>query len=180
MRVPPPKLIYVLGCNHALQVPPDESLSEEFRSQIEDFCNDVKHLAQFYRFDLYCEDIRQSAFSNVERIAINRRKRYLNMDMPKDMRTKFGIPLDYADPRITKYGPKHVLDWHAIREEYMFQRATDRMTPATVGLVICGHEHMVRLTERFKTLEGHVESKSILDSPWYRKELYTGVGTAEP
>lgn len=170
----PPKLIYVLGCNHALQKPPGFDTTPAIRLQIDEYSQELRSLAATYRFSLYCEEINHSAFSLAESFAIDRRKRYVNVDMPKDVRCKFEIPLNYADPaNAGGYRLEQIAEWHEIREDYMYERSTDRMTPETVALIICGHEHLERLTLRFRSLGGRVESATILSKAWYRPELFT-------
>lgn len=98
----------------------------------------------------------------------------MNIDRPKDTRGKLQIPLNYADPANSAgYSSEQISEWHEVREAYMYERATDRMVAETVALVICGHEHLQRLAQRFKKLGGRVESETILDEAWYRPEFYT-------
>ncbi|MDP8980050.1 MAG: hypothetical protein M3O35_05600 [Acidobacteriota bacterium] len=156
-----------------LQVPLDQHAQQEWLPQIEEYGKELKVLARTYRFDLYCEEIKHSAFSFAEHLAIDRRKRYVNIDMPKEIRLRLGIPLDYASPNVTTYTDQQILAWHHIRENYMFERATDRMNPATAALVICGDEHLEPLAQRFRELGGRVQADSILQRPWYRPELFT-------
>jgi len=145
----------------------------ERAEQIEEYKKELRLLTTFYRFDLYCEEIKQSAFSHAERYAINRRKRSVNIDMPKDVRLKLGIPCYYANPRNSHgYAEHQILQWHTIREEYMYERATDRMNQTTVALVICGEAHRERLVERFNELGGKVVAEDFRQKPWYRPELY--------
>lgn len=173
MTLPAPKLIYVLGCNHALQKPGFDTTAALLH-QIKEYQDKLRRLASTFRFSLYCEEINHSAFSFAERFAIVRRKRYVNIDMPKDTRGKLQIPLNYADPTNSAgYSSQQIREWHEVREEYMYERATDRMVAETVALVICGHEHLRRLAIRFERLGGRVESASILDEAWYRPEVYT-------
>lgn len=167
-----PKLIYILGCDHALQIggPATTALDD----QRKEYRGKLRSLANAYRFSLYCEEINHSAFSIAEQFAINRRKRYVNIDMPKDTRGKLRIPPNYADPdNAAGFSSEQIIEWHEVREEYMYERATDRMVPETVALVICGHGHLQRLVMRFKKLGGRVESDTIVNEPWYQPEVFT-------
>lgn len=93
--------------------------------------------------------------------------------MPKEIRCKLGIPRDYATPNIGKYTPQQILASHQVREDYMFERATDRMNENSTALVICGDEHRGRLVQRFKELGGPVQEDSILKREWYQEEVFT-------
>jgi hypothetical protein len=168
-----PKLIYIVGCNHALQVPRDQWSPVEYEQQIEEYRRELVTLAARYGFNLYCEEVKHSAFSFAEQLAIDRQKRYVNIDMPTDVRDVFAIPRDYAHPENPRgYAPNQILQWHIRREEYMFERATQRMQQDTIALVICGDEHVVRLKARFAELGGRVEAESFLKKPWYRSEVF--------
>jgi hypothetical protein len=146
----------------------------DYESQIEEYRRELLALSDKYGFNLYCEEIKHSAaFSFAEQLAINRRKRYINIDMPKDVREVLRIPLDYSHPdNPIGYARDQILQWHIRREEYMYERATDRMNSATVAIVICGDEHVARLKERFEKLGGRVEAESFRDKPWYRPDVF--------
>jgi hypothetical protein len=144
----------------------------DYSSQIEHFKATLQGLAESIPFDLYCEEINHTAFSHAERCAIERKKRYVNIDLPVDIRHRLGIPNDYA--HADKVNGDEVKHWHALREEYMFNRIVERCSPETVALVLCGHYHVEPLTRRFQEFEVQtIESKSVLDEPWFDAQLYT-------
>jgi hypothetical protein len=173
VQPPPPKFIYIVGCNHALQVPRDQWSPAEYEQQIAEYRRELVTLTDRYGFNLYCEEVKQSAFSFAEKLAIDRHRRYVNIDMPKDVREILGIPRDYAHPdNPGGYAPNQILQWHIRREAYMFDRATDRMQTDTVAIVICGDEHVMRLKARFEELGGKVEAESFLNKLWYRPAVF--------
>jgi hypothetical protein len=168
-----PKLIYIVGCNHALQVPRDPRSPVEYEQQIQEYRRELVALADTHGFNLYCEEVKHSAFSFAEQLAIHRQQRYVNIDMPTDVREVLGIPRDYAHPDNPRgYAPDQILQWHITREGYMYERATDRMQPGTVAIVICGDDHVIRLKARFEELGGKVEVDRFRTKPWYRPEVF--------
>lgn len=163
-----PKLIYVVGVCHEMQSerPSNGPLA---RQDIDNYKREIEIVNNKYRFALFCEEIGQQDFSVLERFAIDRRKRYVNINMPMDIRAKLNIPKDYATNKA--YAPDQVLVWHELREEFMFERATDRMQKDTVSLIVCGDEHRGRLANRFRQLGGKVEEESFRDKPWFRRVI---------
>jgi hypothetical protein len=165
-----PTLVYILGCNHSFQVA-TQGIDDGKESQRHHYNEELKILANRYRFDLYCEEIRHSDFSIAERFAINRRKRYVDIDLPKELRPCFQIPDDYAVAG--KHPSGRVAEWHKSREEFMFNRAVDRMSAGTNALVVCGDEHWGALRGRFEILGFRVNGESLLSKPWYDPRLYS-------
>ena len=140
--------------------------------QREHYEKELKKLNDLYRFTLYCEEIRQTDHSIAEDFAIRRRKRYVNIDFPKELRECHGIPNDYSSN--LNYTREQIEGWHCIREDFMFHRAVARMnSPEVVVLVICGDTHRLRLKGRFEIEVGcRVEGESFLKKTWYDESLY--------
>ena len=169
------KLIYIVGCDHAMQVHP-RAPEDGLEGQRAHYEKELKALACFYRFTLYCEEIKHADYSIAEDFAIRRRKRYVNIDFPAELRCPFGIPNDYAASlKSASYTPQQIESWHGIREDFMFHRATARMgNPEVVALVICGDAHRSRLKRRFEREIGClVEDSSFLEKKWYDPRQYT-------
>ncbi len=169
------KLIYIVGCDHAMQVEP-RAFEDNLECQRAHYEKELKALASYYRFTLYCEEIKHTAYSIAEDFAIRRRKRYVNIDFPAELRCPFGIPNDYAASlKPALYTPEQIGSWHRIREDFMFHRATARMrSPEVVALVICGDDHRSPLKRRFERNIGClVEDRSFLKEKWYDPRQHT-------
>ena len=166
----PTNFIFVLGCPHGLQWPPYPCCCEDWMAQIEKYRQELEVLASRYRFDIYCEEIDHRTFSNAEHHAIKHGKRYVNIDMPIDTRKTLGIPAGYWEPG-APHSKEEIDGWHHAREDYMFNRVSERMGPATRALVVCGYEHMEALVERFRAggaaWTAAVDSANIMSKDWF-------------
>lgn len=163
-----PSFIFVLGACHELQRLVDLPERDELAHK---FMHEVDALSEAHGFDLFCEEIDQCDYSLVEQYAQTNKKRYINIDMPGEVRTLNEIPDGYAYSNT--HAAPDVMRWHRLREDYMYRRSVERMSvPNWSVLVVCGSYHVKALASRFKELNCEVETADAMKFSWFNGEVY--------
>lgn len=87
------------------------------------------------------------------------------IDIAELDRRRFGIPDQYA--RVYEANSSEVLRCHLIRERFMFERVQMYRENAHDVIVICGSEHVGRLSKLFVDAGETVQSKDVTKAAWF-------------
>ena len=172
----PPKLVYFIGCCHELQYYrgdwddlPYLRPGSRWDAKIASFEETIRTVIAKYQFNLFCEEARHSKpnVSILQRIAGELGLTYRNIDAPPSFRCEHKIRPIRSDPQIYEGlgeeipTPEEIERWCRLREDYMFNAATEGMTRKTCALIICGQDHVSGLDRRFRDWASSIPIESV-------------------
>jgi len=132
--------VIAVGCNHVFQCDDgrgDARLNHgrsEFRAFIESLVNErgIKFIG---------EESHDRYKSFAREVAEQKRVRWMNIDVPRDIRDKLGVPEDgHGHPDIIS--EEYSEAWNKFREWYMIREFRNEICDAKSAMVICGRSHL--------------------------------------
>lgn len=162
--------IFIIGVRHQIQ--PDEirvwsssgKLEAFQRQQKENFASLLRASIAENCIQVVAEETVHGEDTVTKRVCdVN--CRYVNIEMPPDLRTARGIPAGYNEsPDIPSSARER---WNREREEYMGEKTIAEAGEAESVMLVCGWGHMQAFADRFENVGHTVEMTDLRNQPWY-------------
>lgn len=94
------------------------------------------------------------------------RHRYMNIEMPHQLRIALNIPPGYADEG-TPFSPEQIAEKHRERERYMFDQAVSHCRELSESLIVCGLQHLTGMQALFATEFKDIKIIDLRDEKWF-------------
>jgi hypothetical protein len=165
-------LIYVVGCNHGIQVEPGDlwaaSDSSEQQEQRNHFAGLLEDIIKEKKIEFIGEEAGRVGETSAGRLANKYKIPATNINTTNADKEKMGIPKGYPTGL---YRNEQKEQWHRKREQFMLQRIRKHRGEAKNLLIICGFEHLDRLSG-FLQQDGEVQRIDYRKFGWYRAAFF--------
>lgn len=169
--------IYVVGCNHGIQVHPDGVWSAddppEMQEQRKYFAALLEDIIRQKKIEFIGEESGGGEETSAEHLA----DKY-KIQPPRNINTtnadleRMKIPNAYMTEAYSNEQKEH---WHHQREQFMLARVREYRGSAENLLIVCGFDHFDRLSGLLQQ-EGEVQQINYRKCKWYRKGVFSGDG----
>jgi hypothetical protein len=166
--------IYVVGCNHGIQLPPDGLWSRtdktEMQEQRRHFTALLEDILKRMEIGFIGEEGGGGEETIAEILGKNHKIPISNINTSNADKKRLGIPCDYVSG---SYSATQKELWHRLREQFMLARIGEYGSAAKNLLVVCGFVHLERLSELLWE-KGVVKQIDYREAKWYRPEVFAG------